>query len=500
MTESIQVRFEELTRPIFAGLPIQVTVKGPFSRRGGTPILATVGSQRLRAVSSFFDGSGFKGFLARRPNAGDELVLRLGLLTVPTGARVPATSAARSWDDNESDAFATVASVPPAQARALGVDVSRGIIRLDAHGQTFHAESLTRSWIIEEPTLTADARAFKPSRNDKTARVTLAVRVPRLPAGGSIRWNVPTANRGAITLSGSATSLVHSATGPSVDVIGLVPGLTFLDVMAFDAAGTQLESIKFPICVPQFIEIREGGAAFDRVLAALNIGFENDLVMTAAKQVCDFILSTVNVRTIWNVPAFRERLPAQFATGGLGAGRVTTATIQGDPPTPGLLGQTFTPAGAAVFSERIDIFPGAFDDPFSGSAAEEVDDMTRAAVASISHLANVSSMEKMKVIDLMGRLIGETLAHEIGHSLIGSGVLGGAGGHNPASGAAGALLHSLMNAGRDRSLTDRTGIRPIASPVSLDNAVDEGIRTVNVFTGPARTHVDRHFPVPPRFA
>lgn len=126
--------------------------------------------------------------------------------------------------------------------------------------------------------------------------------------------------------------------------------------------------------------------------------------------------------------------------------------------------------------------------------------MTVAAVQSIATMTNMSTPEKNLVVQLIGRLIGETLAHEIVHSLIGQ-TLGttGTADHNPPAGTAGATPHSLMNSGADRSLTDRTGIRPIASPISLTNAEDDGVGATNLPSGKAQTEIDAHFPVPAVF-
>lgn len=502
MPENIRVDFEQLAQPVLPGLPIRVSVSGPFTRRGGAELTARVGRQIMEAISFRADGSGFVGYLAQRPANGDELVLQRDIFAVPTGARFTAPAAAAEAHALGGDA-ALVANVPSAQSRTLGVDTARGTRRYGADGAPIAITAATRSWIIEEPSLTPDARAFKPASHDKTCRVTLAVRVPRLPAGGSIRWSVPTVNRGSITLSGNPAVVGHVHTGPRVDVIGLVPGLTNLDVEALDGSGRTLESIKFPLCVPQFVHVLDSGAVSEAVLTGFNLGGEKDQVFAVAKQICELVLAKANVRVVWDLPVFHETLPAQLATGGLGAARVTTVTIRGNPPAtnPGLLGQTPRPSGPTVFDERIDIFPGGYDDPMPAGAVWEVDDLTIAAMTSISHLTNMSSPEKERAIQLLGRLLGETIAHEIGHSLIGPVLAGPTGGHNPRAGTAGALLHSsLMNEGSDRSLTDRTGFRPIASPISLDNTVDDGIRTINLPTGLAQRELDAHLPVPAVFA
>ena len=82
--------------------------------------------------------------------------------------------------------------------------------------------------------------AFKPAAHDKTCRVTLSVRVPRLPSGGSIRWSVPAAHRGSITLSGNPAVVSHVHTGARVEIIGrpnIVQETVFSDADTGDGNG-----------------------------------------------------------------------------------------------------------------------------------------------------------------------------------------------------------------------------------------------------------------------
>jgi hypothetical protein len=505
MPEAIRVTFEQLSRPVFGSHPIRVTVRGPFSRRGGAELEALVGRQALDGISFRADGSGFSGYLATRPSPGDALIVRRGAYEVDTGARVGAGAATRTAASESSETSAEdrelVAAVAHGLTRTLTVDAPRGVVRCDASGVPL-ALATARSYIIEGVGLTPDLRAFKPATRDKTGRITLSVRVPRLPAGGTICWSVPAANRGSITLSSNPATIVNTHIGARVEIIGLVPGLSNVDVEARDAAGRALESIKFPLCIPQFVLVEDSGAASQVVLDGFHLGDSKEQVFEAARQVCDRLLASANVRTVWNMPPFRERLPRQLESGGLASARLTIATIAGNPPAnhPTRYGVTRAPYGPQVHNEPIDVYPGAFDAPTSGGAAQEVDDVTNAAVLAVAGDANMTTPEKVVAIALIGRLIGETLAHEIVHSLAGPTLAGPGGHHNPPAGAAGATPSSLMNAGVDRSLTDRTGLRPIASPIALENVVDDGIAAINVPTGVARTQIDRHFPVPPVFA
>jgi hypothetical protein len=360
------------------------------------------------------------------------------------------------------------------------------------------AEDSLRSFIVTGPGTSAERRAFGPTALDKTARTRLSVRVRNMPAGGSVRWSVPPDHRGRITLSGDPAVVASVHTGETVEVIGLRPGLTELDVEVRDAAGATVESIKLPLSVPQFVSVTENAAAFEAVLDAFHLADAKDQLLEVAKGVCDLLLATANVRTVWTMAPFGETLPLAFAAGGVAAASVTTASFEGDPPSSALAGRTTAGASGGIgpnfFDETIRVFPGAFDDPVATGDASDVDDATRNAVAVIVADEFTSSPERERAIQLIGRLLGETLAHEIVHSLIGSALSGGA--HN-----APPVPSELMNRGNDRSLTARSAFEIVnpALPPDLDNLADRGIGFINIPHGDTQDLLNNDFPVPPHF-
>lgn len=359
------------------------------------------------------------------------------------------------------------------------------------------AEDRGRSFIIENADLTPERRAFNPSTMDKAGVTSFSVRVPRLPVGGSIRWSVPPAAAGRYTLSGGKTE----QSGNRVDVTGLRPGLTEIDVEVRDGGGRVLESSKYALGIPQFVAVDTDPATFTPLMTGFNlVDFEIEEVLRAAKQVCDMLLNTANVRTVWRMAPFNEALPAQFSAGGAAAGNVTVATFRGDPPSVALYGRTTPgtgPIGPASFDETIQVWPGAFDDAVAGNANEEVDEVTNDVVSVLIGGGLTSSPEKSRAIEVLGRLLGETLAHEIVHSLIGATLTDGF--HNARPGNE----SDLMNHGINRSFQNRTGFEllgPVGSADLLSLLSDRGIFFINIPTGDSQTQLNLHFPVPPRFA
>jgi hypothetical protein len=92
---------------------------------------------------------------------------------------------------------------------------------------------------------------------------------------------------------------------------------------------------------------------------------------------------------------------------------------------------------------------------------------------------------------VIGRLIGETMAHEIVHALIGPV-------HLPNT----PDVNDLMEVGGNRHFQQRTGIEDTAhtSPVVPSNFVDHGIAAIGGIGAGNQALLDANFPVPPAFA
>lgn len=359
-------------------------------------------------------------------------------------------------------------------------------------------EDSIRPFIIEpaDAKAWAAARSFKPSAGggDKSGITKLTVRTRPIPEGGSVRWSVPPDQAGRYTLKGGAK--VQS--GLTADVAGLQPGVAAIDFDVFDAAGNSVESQKYPLCIPQFVTV-DVDAAFTALLTGYNlIDFEIRQVLGVAQEVCNTVLKEANVRTIWL--ALGETLPAQYGTGQPGANMVTQAMFRDSSGTPNLIGHCHPPFGPNIFNENIDVFAGAFDDPVTGNAADRLDDVTAEVIATLVATGLTSSVEKDLALQVLGRVYGETLAHEIGHSLIGLTLTSlPHHDHNASPGIAG----DLMNQGADRSFENRSGCSlnggTVSTPITDSVSLLPGIDTINVPTGTAKAQIDANFPVPPIF-
>ena len=311
---------------------------------------------------------------------------------------------------------------------------------------------------------------------------------------GRKRWSVPPSQVGRFTLKGNA----RVQNGLTAEVTGTQPGLTAIDFDVLDASGKSIESQKYPLCIPQFVTV-DVDLAFMALLQNYQlIDFEIDQVLGVAREVCNALLSRANVRTIWR--ALGEALPAQFGAGQPGANMVTRATFQDTSGSAALYGQTSAPFGPAVFDETIDIFAGAFDDPVSGNANENLDEVTNEVVSVLIGSGLMSSPQKDLGLQVLGRVYGETLAHEICHSLIGPTLTSLPDHHHNVP----AVTGDLMNRGIDRAFEIRTGCSlnggRVTTPLTDNLSLLPGISAINVPTGLAQAQIDLHFPVPPAFS
>jgi hypothetical protein len=372
-----------------------------------------------------------------------------------------------------------------------------------------------RSWIMEpaDRAAWASSRAFHPGKDggDKSGTTKLTVSTRPIPDGGSVRWSVPPDMTGRYTLKGGAG--VQS--GLTADITAIQPGTgpdnrpntVAIDFDVLDASGKSVESQKYRLSIPQFVTV-DFDASFTTVMTNYGlIDLEVLQVLGVAREVCNIVLQRANVRTIW-LP-LGEALPPQFRSGQPGAAMVTRATFRDryvsatvDPR--GIAGVTTPPAGQHngpnTYNETIGIHVLAFTDAIPPAApASRVDDVTRQVVQILAQTMQASSGEKDLGLQILGRLYGECLAHEICHSLIG-GVLTSNPGrdHNQP-----AIPGDLMNLGGDRSFENRTGCSingsAVTAPLSGSVSLLPGLDVINVPTGVAQATIDSFFPVPPVF-
>jgi hypothetical protein len=344
-------------------------------------------------------------------------------------------------------------------------------------------EDSTGGPLIIDVTITPALRAFGPGVNF-TGKTKLSVKGKNLPAGTQLHWNIPASEAGKYTITQSV-----GANGLSeVEISGIEPGKSRIGIAAI-SSGVVIQSQIHELSIPQFVTVDDDNALFAAFLAANNLQAISGAILTEAKSVIDrLLLSEANVRLLWKstgatVPA---HIPARF---------VTTVTI-GDtdpsgsyastkpgPTVPGAIGDT-------VFDEIVLLFPGNYLAAGAGSDANQaVNDLAR-VIAGIQ--ASDPDLE-LWLIRFFGRLLGETMSHELYHTLLpvpfNHNVVGG----NEVD------TSDIMDGGSFRTFLERTGISAAsAAPADfIANLTDNGIGVINKLTGASLTHIHGHFPVPP---
>lgn len=404
-------------------------------------------------------------------------------------AQTKAALAAMNPDAVQSDAPHTNAAINSAIDAAKTIPGST-IEATNSEGSakvTLGKDDDTRPLILDVAT-GGRLRTFGGS-TDLTGVTKLSVRGKNLPDGATLRWSIPPTATGRYTITQATTAGTSEVT-----ISGIQPGRTDIDVEAVDTNGVVVASMKLPLSIPQFFTI-------DDANADLNTFFGNHLpivaiqanVLAEARRVVELIHTTTsNVRLVWksagsSVPA---HVPASFVTTvKIGNTDIDPTKTRYGTSRPG---PTSTVVGDTAFDESILIFPESFlsGGNTSGDINTAVNDLVRAVDA----LQSSDPEYELWLIRIFGRLIGETTAHEMFHALLpvpfthtvdGAGTEIGSG--------------DIMDAGRFRSLVERTGIAAASGPPAnlLDNLTDLGTGSINRLTGVNLTFVQSTYPIPP---
>jgi|GEM_PF-3490717 hypothetical protein len=347
--------------------------------------------------------------------------------------------------------------------------------------------------LIIEVSVTPELRCFGPvagSAPNLTGKTKLSVRGKNLAAGAQLKWSIPNTEVGKYTI----TQSVNASGVSEVEISGIRPGLTNIDVEALNSGAAQNPSVKYPLSIPQFVTVDDSNAAIDQFFTDNQLFAIRDSIMDEAKAVIDaLLLSEANVRLIFKssgktVPA---HIPANLIT------KVTLANIDpgldknygitnGGPSSP------HNEVGDTFFDEVIDVFPGGY------AVAAHSKDTNQAVLQTMQIIAGLTSSDpanEIWFIRIFGRLIGETMSHEIYHALLPVPF-----GHNmDATGTTEAATADIMDAGSFRSFRERTGIDAPALPSAnfFDLLTDNTIAAIDRLTGINLKHVHDTFPVPP---
>ncbi|WP_251358419.1 hypothetical protein [Kangiella sp. TOML190] len=335
-----------------------------------------------------------------------------------------------------------------------------------------------------------DGLTFGAVAGSKTGELDLEVTVNNMPTGGSVQWSC--ANPGAVSFSD------NSAT--ATKVTALMPGKHLIQFKVFDSANNQVGStMDIPVAIPQFVLVQEDAAKFDSALSNYGLDTVKDSVVNVIKATAEQLLSTANVRLVWQVGSLNETLPAQFSGAGVASGNISIAKLEDEDPTDTDYGRTLFVGGAfgpSVFNEPIKIFTGEYDDPLvTTSPNDSIDDAVSQLVSEISGLASTDARLTSLNINLIGRLIGETLAHEVIHSLVGKikNPNGTFTNHNSPAIASGCI----MNPGTQRSVHHRTGLEITDLPNFPDQGsyTDHGTSAINTACSGVQSQIDADFPI-----
>lgn len=334
--------------------------------------------------------------------------------------------------------------------------------------------------ILGSTTATPDNRAFNPSATggDKSGVITVEASFRDAPDGSRLRWSSP--EPGALTIDSPNTERTR--------VRGVRPGRRELDVDLLDAGGSRIASHKMKLSVPQYVRVVED-ASFDTALSNLHLASVKNAIVDHAKAAVEHVLRRSNARVYWQAGGRNEAVPTHVP-----ATSVMTVTLRDTSATSSArLGQTNPPGGIDVFNETVDIFAGAYDNPM---AAIDIDTETQALVIQLeSTLASGTADPALEAVaaTVYGRLIGETMSHEITHGMLWDHI------NPPSDHNSPPVADDLMNAGGERFFRQRSGMENTAqvSPVEPGHFVDHGVGDVGVLQATNQAIMDTHFPTAP---
>ncbi|HSN55218.1 MAG TPA: helix-hairpin-helix domain-containing protein [Candidatus Sulfomarinibacteraceae bacterium] len=332
-------------------------------------------------------------------------------------------------------------------------------------------------------------RFFGPSSHDLTGVTQVEAVLKNAPSGTTVAW------RAAVP----GTLEVVSPNSAVTEVRGLRPGPQELVCELFDSSGTSLRRETTTLWVPQFVAIRVVGTEFDEALEDIGLPSVKEEVLKTVDEVLRGILGGLNIRVAWTVAPFNQDVPAFLKSPPLARAAFTDVALRKF-KSAGLLGETRYEAGGGLGApgapgETIEIYPKGF-------LAPGVD-----VVQPVSDAVNAIKARAATVIDMMtnwiefaGRMLGENIAHEILHSLIGFNLPGNKDHWDlPADAVANpGVKRDILRRGADRDFIDRAGVEVLdAANFPDDGSFNDGGRgAMSDISTPTRQILDRHFKLP----
>ncbi|GAA3876852.1 trypsin-like serine peptidase [Celeribacter arenosi] len=312
------------------------------------------------------------------------------------------------------------------------------------------SRALSRSWIVVDETATGGMsvakRTFGHPSFDLSGETTLSVRVPNMPQGGSVHWNIPhDLDKSKIKIkTGTGTS--HSARGTSVTLQCYEPGPAAIDVSVKDASGTTVESNKYMVISPQFILVSIDPST-DAFLTSIGLGSRKAAIYAEAKEMMRHLYRNVNIRFVFpgdSLPLHLGLSSSMDYPGGVEVQPyVYYAEIVGrevtDPEQSRIDGvDSPYPAGALGRNHAI----GEMDPPLENHALTRIlinrfdpafPDL--AALDSAIAAGGIAASDMDMIARAWGRTIGYIAAHETGHFTMGNFVQHSGAGHLMSAGS-----------------------------------------------------------------
>lgn len=268
-----------------------------------------------------------------------------------------------------------------------------------------------------------------------------------------------------------------------------------------------LQSIVIPLSVPKYYRISED-PGFDQFLGRFptsSVGLSlldvKEQVIAHMKEAAEAALTTANVRLIWRLGASPDAEP-EVMLKVYNPGALNEVTLEDRQAPFTLTTGQLIPAGTYLgynsnfvasdvviqLNTPIHVWPGELD---RQSQNQEIDSIMLNILENIQASTQSIPEQFSQIAKIVGRYIGETVAHEIGHSLLGVTSLGG---------------HSKGGLMRDaRTFINRTGLDITVDstpdpnvPYPLESDVpDLGVGLINKFDRDCQDQIDVTFPTIP---
>ncbi|MCA9803359.1 MAG: hypothetical protein KC777_15420 [Cyanobacteria bacterium HKST-UBA02] len=297
-----------------------------------------------------------------------------------------------------------------------------------------------------------DSRAFFPG----TTQTLSILKIVDLPADATVTWSVKPGDvlsdlEGLVMRSTMPKDVIHvgqvslDETGDTMCIARAgTPGRVVVTAEIEDGHGADLATFEIEMCVPQFVSINDS-PEFDTFLSEFPSSLLplRDFKETLVEDMVDVardLLRDINVRLICTMAPFSQNFDALLDEV-TGRTRMITATIRNTSPRIAISGAEYpvdclagystpvSPSGAPLpWSENqtIDIFPGSIiiTRPAGVTFKADTSDKLSAMAESIGKLGlSPGTSDYTDIMTntarIVGRICGETLAHEIIHWLCG---------------------------------------------------------------------------------